>query len=50
MLISSIVNAGSRNVNDAEINGFEGNLLFFLNETTSIDMTWLKVDSGTALV
>ena len=46
MLISSIVNAGSRNVNtDAEINGFEGNLLFFLNETTSIDMTWLKVDS-----
>ena len=46
MLISSIVNAGSRNVNtDAEINGFEGNLLFFINETTSIDMTWLKVDS-----
>ena len=46
MLISSIVDAGSRNVNtDAEINGFEGNLLFFLNETTSIDMTWLKVDS-----
>ena len=45
MLISSIVDAGSRNVNtDAEINGFEGNL-FFLNETTSIDMTWLKVDS-----
>jgi len=46
MLISSIVNAGSRNVNtDAEINGFEGNLLFFMNETTSIDLTWLKVDA-----
>jgi outer membrane receptor protein involved in Fe transport len=46
MLISSIVNAGSRNVNtDAEINGFEGNLLLFLNETTSIDLTWLKVDT-----
>tara|TARA_X000000368_G_scaffold147944_2_gene116671 strand:- start:1588 stop:4296 length:2709 start_codon:yes stop_codon:yes gene_type:complete len=46
MLISSIVNAGSRNVNtDAEITGFEGNLLFFMNETTSIDFTWLKVDT-----
>ena len=46
MLISSIVNAGSRNVNtDAEINGFEGNLLFYMNETTSLDLTWLKVDS-----
>ena len=46
MLISSIVNAGSRNVNtDAEINGFEGNLLFYMNETTSVDLTWLKVDS-----
>ncbi len=46
MLISSIVNAGSRNVNtDAEITGFEGNLLFFMNETTSIDLTWLKVDA-----
>ena len=46
MLISSIVNAGSRNVNtDAEINGFEGNLVFFLNETTSIDMTWLKTET-----
>jgi outer membrane receptor protein involved in Fe transport len=46
MLISSIVNAGSRNVNtDAEIEGFEGNLLLFINETTSIDMTWLKVET-----
>ena len=46
MLISSIVNAGSRNVNtDAEITGFEGNLLFYMNESTSIDLTWLKVDS-----
>ena len=34
MLISSIVNAGSRNVNtDAEINGLEGNMVLFLSET-----------------
>ena len=46
MLISSIVNAGSRNVNtDAEINGLEGNMLLFLNETTSIDVTFLKADT-----
>ena len=35
MLISSIVNAGSKNNNvDAEIQGFEGNMVFFLNEST----------------
>ena len=46
MLISSIVNAGSRNVNtDAEIEGFEGNMLLYLNETLSIDLTFLKVDT-----
>ena len=46
MLISSIVNAGSRNVNtDAEIEGFEGNMLLYLNETLSIDLTLLKVDT-----
>ena len=44
MLISSIVNAGSKNNNvDAEINGFEGNMIFFFNETTSINFNWLKV-------
>ena len=46
MLISSIVNAGSRNVNtDAEINGLEGNMVLFLSETTSIDVTLLLAES-----
>jgi len=46
MLISSIVNAGSRNVNtDAEVNGLEGNMVLFLNETASVDVTLLKAES-----
>ena len=46
MLISSIVNAGSKNVNtDAEVSGLEGNMVLFLNETTSIDVTLLKAES-----
>ena len=46
MLISAIVNAGSRNNNvDAEIEGLEGNMVFFLNETTRLDATWLFVES-----
>lgn len=46
MLISSIVNAGSKNNNvDAEIQGFEGNMVFFLSESTRIDATWLFVDT-----
>jgi len=46
MLISSIVNAGSKNVNtDAEISGLEGNMVLFLSETTSIDVTMLMAES-----
>ena len=46
MLISSIVNAGSRNVNtDAEVSGLEGNMVLFLNETASVDVTLLKAES-----
>jgi outer membrane receptor protein involved in Fe transport len=46
MLISSIVNAGSVNNNvDAEIQGFEGNMVFFLSETTRLDATWLLVNT-----
>ena len=46
MLISSIVNAGSKNNNvDAEIQGFEGNMVLFLSESTRLDATWLFVDS-----
>ena len=46
MLIASIVNAGSRNVNtDAEVSGLEGNMVMFLSETTSIDVTMLMTES-----
>ena len=46
MLISSIVNAGSKNVNtDAEVSGLEANMILFLSETTSIDVTLLKAES-----
>ena len=46
MLISNIENAGSVNYNvDAEIKGFEGNLIAFLSETASIDFSWLLVES-----
>ena len=46
MLISNIENAGSVNYNvDAEIKGFEGNMIAFLSETSSIDISWLLVES-----
>ena len=46
MLISNIENAGSRNYNiDAEIKGFEGNLVAFLSESTRLEFNWLLVDS-----
>ena len=46
MLISNIENAGSVNYNvDAEIKGFEGNMIAFLSETSSIDVSWLLVES-----
>ena len=46
MLISNIENAGSKNYNvDAEVMGFEGNMIAFLSETASIDINWLLVES-----
>ena len=46
MLISNIENAGSKNYNvDAEVMGFEGNLLAYFSETTSIDINWLIAKS-----
>jgi outer membrane receptor protein involved in Fe transport len=46
MLISSIVEAGSKNNNvDAEIEGFEGNAILFLSETTRLDFSWLAVET-----
>ena len=50
MLISNIENAGSVNYNvDAEITGFEGNLIAYLGESTSLDMSWLLVESELGL-
>ena len=44
MLISNLEEAGSVNYNvDAEIKGFEGNMIAFLSETSSIDISWLLV-------
>ena len=46
MLISNIEDAGSVNYNlDAEIRGFEGNLVAFLSESTRLDFNWLYVES-----
>ena len=46
MLISSIVEAGSKNNNvDAEVKGFEGNMIMFLSETVRFDFNWLAVKS-----
>ena len=46
MLFSNIENAGSINYNiDAEINGFEGNLVAYFNDTTRLEFNWLLVDS-----
>ena len=46
MLFSNIEDAGSVNYNiDAEINGFEGNLIAYLNENLRLDFNWLLVDS-----
>ena len=46
MLISSIVDAGSKNNNvDVEVKGFEGNMIVFLSETVRFDFNWLAVKS-----
>tara|TARA_B100000963_G_C22637113_1_gene678209 strand:- start:3058 stop:6168 length:3111 start_codon:yes stop_codon:yes gene_type:complete len=46
LLVSNLENAGSVNYNlDAEINGFEGNMVFYANDTTRIDFNWLFVQS-----
>jgi len=46
MLVSNLENAGSVNYNlDAEIKGFEGNMVAFLSENTRLDFNWLYVQS-----
>lgn len=54
MIISSITDAGSRNVNfDATIEGFEGEISFLLTDSTRIDFNFLDVTSevdGTAML
>ena len=46
MLIPTTENAGAVNNNvDTEVYGFEGNMVAFISETASIDISWLLVES-----
>ena len=46
MLIPTTENAGAVNYNvDTEVYGFEGNMIAFISETASIDISWLLVES-----
>ena len=46
MLIPTTENAGAVNYNvDTEVYGFEGNMVAFISETASIDISWLLVES-----
>ena len=46
MLIPTVENAGAVNNNvDTEVYGFEGNMVAFISETASIDISWLLVES-----
>ena len=44
-LIAAVVNTGTQNRNiDAEFTGFEGNMMWFLSETTKLEANWLFLD------
>ncbi|MDA0976261.1 MAG: TonB-dependent receptor, partial [Proteobacteria bacterium] len=44
-LVAAVVNAGTQNRNiDAEFTGFEGNMIWFLSETTKLEANWLFLD------
>ena len=44
-LIAAVVNTGTENRNiDAEFTGFEGNMMWFLSETTKLEANWLFLD------
>ena len=44
-LLAAVVNTGTQNKNaDAEITGFEGNMMMFLSENTMLEASWLFLD------
>jgi outer membrane receptor protein involved in Fe transport len=44
-LLAAVVNTGTQNRNaDAEITGFEGNMMMFLSENTMLEASWLFLD------
>ena len=44
-LVAAVVNTGTQNRNiDAEFTGFEGNMMWFLSETTKLEANWLFLD------
>ena len=44
-LVAAVVNTGTQNKNiDAEFTGFEGNMMWFLSETTKLEANWLFLD------
>lgn len=44
-LVAAVVNTGTQNKNiDAEFTGFEGNMMWFLTETTKLEANWLFLD------
>ena len=44
--VAAVVNTGTQNKNiDAEFTGFEGNMMWFLSETTKLEANWLFLRS-----
>ena len=44
-LVAAVQNTGTKNTNiDADIKGFEGNMMVFLSETTKLEANWLFLD------
>ncbi|MDB2570465.1 TonB-dependent receptor [Gammaproteobacteria bacterium] len=44
-LVAAVQNTGTKNTNiDAEVTGFEGNMMVFLSETTKLEANWLFLD------
>ena len=44
-LVAAVENTGTTNTNiDAEVTGFEGNMMVFLSETTKLEANWLFLD------
>ena len=44
-LVAAVQNTGTKNTNiDADVKGFEGNMMVFLSETTKLEANWLFLD------